>query len=344
MKSYTRYWQNVLAILIVSGLMFFPRTAQAAGSIVYEQAPDHFGGVGSGNHVAVVADEFQLGQPTLVTNITWLGGYANVLGFSVPSVDNFTVLLYADNGGQPGALLQAFYVGNNALRTATGNWVNPPRPDPDDDEDGFPGRPEFEYSFNLPAVFLAEANTRYWLSIVNMLMDTGVDDDWVWETSASPLNPGIQRSFFDSGTWTPYEITTINTAFQLQGIETTASRVVNIDIRPGIFPNSINIDDTGTVPVAILSSPTFNAPSQVNKSRLTFGRTEAEHSYSSCSTTPADVNRDGLPDLVCRFKIQWAGFQLGDTVGILKGKIVGTEIYFVGVDSVSPFVPPELFP
>ncbi len=45
MKSYTKYWQNIATIMIVSGLLLlFPRTAQAAGNIVYEQYPEHAGG------------------------------------------------------------------------------------------------------------------------------------------------------------------------------------------------------------------------------------------------------------------------------------------------------------
>jgi hypothetical protein len=34
---------------------------------------------------------------------------------------------------------------------------------------------------------------------------------------------------------------------------------VTIDIKPGSFPNSINLGSGGTVPVAIFSSPTFDA-------------------------------------------------------------------------------------
>ena len=35
--------------------------------------------------------------------------------------------------------------------------------------------------------------------------------------------------------------------------------IVAIDIKPGSYPNSINLKSNGKVPVAILSSPTFDA-------------------------------------------------------------------------------------
>ena len=52
-----------------------------------------------------------------------------------------------------------------------------------------------------------------------------------------------------------------------------------------------------------------------------------------CFSYPMDVNGDGLMDLVCKFSIQAAGFQLNDTVGVLKGMTV-TSQPFVGTDLV----------
>ena len=37
------------------------------------------------------------------------------------------------------------------------------------------------------------------------------------------------------------------------------ARSVTIDVRPGSFPNSINLGSNGTIPVAILSTADFNA-------------------------------------------------------------------------------------
>jgi hypothetical protein len=246
-----------------------------------------------------------------------VGGYAST-HLPTPSTDNFTIRLFADNGGQPGALLQVFDVGDNTQRTATGDYVNPP-------DEEFEGRTEFKYSFDLPTAFLAEANTRYWLSIVNVPSS----DSWVWEVSDSLNNLGVQRSF-ESGPWEPYFD---NTAFQLQGGGGMQPLEVLIDIKPGGFPNSINPSSNGVIPVAILSSSTFNAPSQVDKTSLTFGRTGDETSLAGCSSNGEDVNGDGHLDLVCYFTTQATGFQPGDAVGVLKGTTV-TGNPISGTDSV----------
>jgi uncharacterized repeat protein (TIGR01451 family) len=106
-----------------------------------------------------------------------------------------------------------------------------------------------------------------------------------------------------------------------------------IDIKPGSYPNSINPKSKGNIPVAILSSATFDAPSQVEKTSLTFGRTGDEQSLAFCNPNGEDVNGDGLLDLICHFETQKTGFQSGDTQGVLKGKTVdGTPIK--GTDSV----------
>jgi hypothetical protein len=95
---------------------------------------------------------------------------------------------------------------------------------------------------------------------------------------------------------------------------------VGIDIRPGSERNSINPKSKGTVPVAILSSAEFEAPSEVNRRSLRFGRTGEEKSFRSCGAAGEDVNGDGLLDLVCHFNTQAMGFRMGDVMGLLTGK------------------------
>lgn len=125
---------------------------------------------------------------------------------------------------------------------------------------------------------------------------------------------------------------------------------VTIDIKPGDNRNRIEIefkdiaypypnDDDEKISVAILSMEQFNAIQQVDRKSLTFGSTGDETSLNlkgrkqapDCKTK--DVNKDKLPDLVCKFMLGSTGFQLGDTEGILKGLTVdGTPIE--GSDSV----------
>jgi hypothetical protein len=114
-------------------------------------------------------------------------------------------------------------------------------------------------------------------------------------------------------------------------------KVQPIDIKPGAFPNTINPASTGVIPVAILSTATFNAPSKVDKASLTFGHTGWQASLNLKAGLPdcvsKDVNGDGKLDLQCRFKIQKMGFHCGDTVGILRGKSKAGA-FIVGQDSV----------
>ena len=108
---------------------------------------------------------------------------------------------------------------------------------------------------------------------------------------------------------------------------------IEIDIRPGNDINPINPRSQGTILVALLSTDGFDAPTQVDQSSLTFGRTGVEPSLAFCNTTPQDVNGDGLLDLVCHFRTQTAAFQAGSTQGVLRGETVeGAAI--TGTDSV----------
>jgi hypothetical protein len=94
---------------------------------------------------------------------------------------------------------------------------------------------------------------------------------------------------------------------------------VSIDIKPDSSANIINVKSGGKIPVAILSSITFDAPNEVSRDSLRFGRTGTEASLASCSADAQDVNGDQLPDLVCHFHTALTGFQVGDTLGFLKG-------------------------
>jgi hypothetical protein len=98
---------------------------------------------------------------------------------------------------------------------------------------------------------------------------------------------------------------------------------IDIDIRPWSKRNPINYKGHGILPVAILSTEDFDAPSQVDQKSLTFGATGNEKSLAFCNRRPKDVSRDGSrDDLICHFYIEIAGFKCGDTEGILKGKTV----------------------
>ena len=98
---------------------------------------------------------------------------------------------------------------------------------------------------------------------------------------------------------------------------------VDISIKPDAdTPVPINAKSHGKIPVAILSTSTFDAVTTVDTNSITFGRTGNEDSLAFCNTNGEDVNGDGRLDLVCHFETDQTGFQPGDTTGILKAKTI----------------------
>jgi 6-phosphogluconolactonase (cycloisomerase 2 family) len=94
---------------------------------------------------------------------------------------------------------------------------------------------------------------------------------------------------------------------------------------PATPPVLIHPQGPGKVRVAILSSKNFNAVKDVDRSSLTFGHMGDEKSLAYCNHKGWDVNGDGLPDLVCHFRMPLAKFVPGDTTAYLKGKLLSGE-------------------
>jgi hypothetical protein len=104
---------------------------------------------------------------------------------------------------------------------------------------------------------------------------------------------------------------------------------INIDIRPG-NPHTapVNPKSKGNLPVALLSSAEFNALA-VDYGSLTFGAAGTEASLLRCNKEGQDIDGDGRPDLTCFFDTETAGFEEGDSVGVVMGKTTAGRA-FVG--------------
>ncbi len=100
-----------------------------------------------------------------------------------------------------------------------------------------------------------------------------------------------------------------------------------IDIKPNDPTNTINLRNESKIAVAILSSTTFNAITQIDVGSLTFGKTGNENSLVRHRKTGnpqvdfKDVNGDGLLDLVVYFDTGLTGLRVGDTQATLKGRL-----------------------
>jgi len=119
--------------------------------------------------------------------------------------------------------------------------------------------------------------------------------------------------------------------------EVEAPIQVDVDIKPGSDPNSINPRSMGKVPVAILGSDSFDV-TQVDVTTLAFGPNGATpaHDLTDPDTLAGhieDVNDDGFLDLVSHYNQKQTGLACGDTDATLTGALLdGTP--FDGTDSV----------
>lgn len=103
---------------------------------------------------------------------------------------------------------------------------------------------------------------------------------------------------------------------------------VAIDVKPGSFPNSINPRSRGRIPVAVLTTDSFDAAS-VDPESVVFGPAAA----SPAKARLDDADGDGDLDLILHFRTQETGIACGDTAAALMGLTYdGQEIE--GTDSV----------
>jgi hypothetical protein len=109
-----------------------------------------------------------------------------------------------------------------------------------------------------------------------------------------------------------------------------------IDIKPGSDPNPINPFAQGTIPVAILSSDSFDATA-VDVTTLTFGPAGAAPAHPPGGHFQ-DVNDDGLTDLLSHYRTQETGIAMGDTEACVVGETLG-GIPIEGCDAIATQTP-----
>lgn len=106
---------------------------------------------------------------------------------------------------------------------------------------------------------------------------------------------------------------------------------VAIDIKPGSFPNSINPKSKGVIPVAILTTGTFDATT-VDSTAVFFGKTGTE--VAPVHSALEDVDGDGDTDMILHFNTHGTGIVCGDTSASLTGKTLDKRA-IEGSDSIS---------
>jgi len=152
-------------------------------------------------------------------------------------------------------------------------------------------------------------------------------------------NAGIHNIFgailFKAGSgWDGFDGNVDAFTIGIDSVETTYNfePVLNvlIDIKPGSFPNSINPRSRGVIPVAILTTNTFDA-ADVDPDTVLFGKTGTE--ASPLHYALEDVDSDGDMDLILHFSTQDTGIECGDTTASLTGETINGEV-IQGSDSI----------
>lgn len=141
---------------------------------------------------------------------------------------------------------------------------------------------------------------------------------WVWE----PYNNGIPPAYVRDLEIHPKTGHLFAATYGRGAFEVVPDNVVRILIayQSNTSEKIIELKNMNELLVAILSSRTLDAPKELDRNSLRFGRTGAEASLSRCNKDAQDVNADGLPDVLCQFKTSLTGLGTGDTEVILKGK------------------------
>jgi hypothetical protein len=164
---------------------------------------------------------------------------------------------------------------------------------------------------------------------------------WTSTARASFIRDQVWNvNFGDGGIFQANADEEVVAGFQLLAIAVRDGEVVSpptpvtIDIKPGEFPNLINIGNDpnriGVITVAILTKPTFDATG-VDPTTVRFGKTGTEAAPVQVALQDADGN--GTLDLVLHFRTQDTSLQCGDTSAVLTGKTVSGEA-IQGSDSI----------
>ena len=93
---------------------------------------------------------------------------------------------------------------------------------------------------------------------------------------------------------------------------------ISIDIKPATFPNSVNPQSNGKIPVAILTTDSFDATA-VDPTTVLFGATGIE--AAPVQSAAEDVDGDGDIDLVFHFVTQETGITCGNASASLTGTL-----------------------
>ncbi len=108
---------------------------------------------------------------------------------------------------------------------------------------------------------------------------------------------------------------------------------VSIDIKPGSYPNTINLGSQGNVPVAIFSTSDFDTTT-IDPTTVTLAGASVKFKCKGTQMSSfEDVNGDGLKDIVVHVDATALESTVGDIEAVLEGKTFD-GIFIRGTDTV----------
>lgn len=204
-----------LSVMVVAGL-------PARADIIFEQLPSNgYAAISDTDYYTntygpawqLLAHDFSVSLSAPIQRITWWGCYGGG-GHPIdppPGDEYMRIRLYQprDSDALPGGILYEQTI-LNVSRVATGRIVGLPG-----------GPPEYRYQFDLLAPFEAEANTSYWLEIVQL---GDVASTFRWEDSASNTDGlAVANPWFPDWTLNPPGV---SVAFQLSNVPEPKTHVL----------------------------------------------------------------------------------------------------------------------
>ena len=271
---------------------------------------------GKPGNFLVYSTNFGLTQSTLASTMTGAGHTWTVstsVDFSLPNLLQYDAIFLAGNGANNAVLIDYVNAGGNVyLAGGTGCCGG------------------------------ANGEAMQWNTFLNAFgLNYGTYYNGVGSlpvTSTHSLFDGVNYLYYANGN----SVSELNPSdpntdvLQFSGVHgligvystTACPTEVNIDIKPGSYPNSINPNNKGVIPVAILTTDSFDA-STVDASTVKFGPNEA----SALRSAMEDVDDDGDLDMILHFRTQETGIIVGDTEAILTGETYSDQ-KIEGTDSV----------
>jgi hypothetical protein len=173
----------------------------------------------------------------------------------------------------------------------------------------------------------------------NPVLNIGESGAWDHERVNAPtvLFNGAEYKIWYAGTdgVSPFEI-----GYATAPLDQIA---VAIDIKPGSYPNSVNLGSQGVIPVAILSSGNFDATQVEPTSVDLAGAGVAIRGKGKALAHEEDANGDSLTDLVVQVETENLDpGQFQDGYAVLTGETYGGDL-IEGSDEIT-IVPPEAAP